>query len=223
MTVCLLSGRDLNAYGLKAGSPRSKQDTITDLEKQLERAVNGAPSAVGDLATGTGSKDKYFQHFRLIHCAQRRPWSHQLVNSDSHRRDLSGYNVFEFGSRLAILWGLLWATTVTLFPAAYASLLSYPRAIAPTGFIGLRLGEYCPVKLSPELSSLSRRPGLLSKRCCVAISPGPVRRLSRKNADDHFHSNDAQLSSGHRRALHAFAKLEMDERMATLSCAHPTK
>jgi hypothetical protein len=29
----------------------------------LERALNGAPSAVSDLATATGSKDKYFQHF----------------------------------------------------------------------------------------------------------------------------------------------------------------
>ncbi|KAJ7110514.1 hypothetical protein C8R44DRAFT_833390 [Mycena epipterygia] len=48
---------------MTAGSRRSKTDTIADLEKQLERAINGAPSAVSEMATGTGSKDKHFQHF----------------------------------------------------------------------------------------------------------------------------------------------------------------
>ncbi|KAJ7702836.1 hypothetical protein B0H17DRAFT_1157414 [Mycena rosella] len=48
---------------MTAGAPRSKEATIADLESQLQRAMNGAPSAVADMATGTGSKDKYFQHF----------------------------------------------------------------------------------------------------------------------------------------------------------------
>ncbi|KAJ7435525.1 hypothetical protein B0H11DRAFT_1639797, partial [Mycena galericulata] len=48
---------------MTASRPRSKEDTIADLEKQLQRAIDGAPSAVADMATGTGSKDKYFQHF----------------------------------------------------------------------------------------------------------------------------------------------------------------
>ncbi|KAJ7127607.1 hypothetical protein C8R44DRAFT_616458, partial [Mycena epipterygia] len=48
---------------MTAGSRRSKTDTIADLEKQLERAINGAPSMVSEMETGTGSKDKHFQHF----------------------------------------------------------------------------------------------------------------------------------------------------------------
>ncbi|KAJ6580335.1 hypothetical protein B0H10DRAFT_2179659 [Mycena sp. CBHHK59/15] len=45
------------------GVPRSKEKTVADLEQQLKRAINGAPSAVDTMATDTGSKDKYFQHF----------------------------------------------------------------------------------------------------------------------------------------------------------------
>ncbi|KAJ7640099.1 hypothetical protein DFH06DRAFT_1271580 [Mycena polygramma] len=48
---------------MTAGIPRTKAGTIADLEAQLQRAVNGAPSAVDDMATESGSKDKYFQHF----------------------------------------------------------------------------------------------------------------------------------------------------------------
>ncbi|KAJ6628643.1 hypothetical protein B0H10DRAFT_2266470, partial [Mycena sp. CBHHK59/15] len=48
---------------MTAGKPRTKEETIADLESQLKRVLNGAPSAVGDMATDTGSKDKYFQHF----------------------------------------------------------------------------------------------------------------------------------------------------------------
>ncbi|KAJ7848534.1 hypothetical protein B0H13DRAFT_1906711 [Mycena leptocephala] len=46
-----------------AGIPRTKQQTMSDLTAQLKRAIDGAPSAVDDMATDTGSKDKFFQHF----------------------------------------------------------------------------------------------------------------------------------------------------------------
>jgi hypothetical protein len=36
---------------------------MSDLTAQLKRAIDGAPSAVDDMATDTGSKDKIFQHF----------------------------------------------------------------------------------------------------------------------------------------------------------------
>ncbi|KAJ7038972.1 hypothetical protein C8F04DRAFT_1321658 [Mycena alexandri] len=48
---------------MTAGTPRSKEQTIADLTAQLKRAIDGAPSAVDDMATESGSKDKYFQHF----------------------------------------------------------------------------------------------------------------------------------------------------------------
>ncbi|KAJ6489298.1 hypothetical protein C8R47DRAFT_1215648 [Mycena vitilis] len=48
---------------LTAGIPRTRDGTIADLTAQLERAVGGAPSAVDDMATESGSKDKYLQHF----------------------------------------------------------------------------------------------------------------------------------------------------------------
>ncbi|KAJ7686893.1 hypothetical protein B0H14DRAFT_2307407, partial [Mycena olivaceomarginata] len=48
---------------MTAGTPRSKDQTIADLTAQLKRAIDGAPSAVDDMATESGSKDKYFQHF----------------------------------------------------------------------------------------------------------------------------------------------------------------
>ncbi|KAJ7808632.1 hypothetical protein B0H14DRAFT_3091039 [Mycena olivaceomarginata] len=47
----------------RAGIPRTKQQTISNLTAQLKRAIDGAPSAVDDMATDTGSKDKFFQHF----------------------------------------------------------------------------------------------------------------------------------------------------------------
>ncbi|KAJ7719255.1 hypothetical protein B0H14DRAFT_3098620 [Mycena olivaceomarginata] len=48
---------------MTAGIPRTKQQTISNLTAQLKRAIDGAPSAVDDIATDTGSKDKFFQHF----------------------------------------------------------------------------------------------------------------------------------------------------------------
>lgn len=42
---------------------RSRAETITALNTQLDRAVKGAPSAVAELSTATGIKDKYFLHF----------------------------------------------------------------------------------------------------------------------------------------------------------------
>ncbi|KAJ7623989.1 hypothetical protein B0H17DRAFT_1288780 [Mycena rosella] len=48
---------------MTAGIPRTTDETITDLTAQLKRAIDGAPSAVDDMATESGSKDKYFQHF----------------------------------------------------------------------------------------------------------------------------------------------------------------
>ncbi|KII85794.1 hypothetical protein PLICRDRAFT_115102, partial [Plicaturopsis crispa FD-325 SS-3] len=48
---------------LQAGPPRNKDETIESLEAQLKRAFDGAPSAVDTLATDSGAKDKYFQHY----------------------------------------------------------------------------------------------------------------------------------------------------------------
>ncbi|KAJ7308592.1 hypothetical protein DFH08DRAFT_944451 [Mycena albidolilacea] len=48
---------------MTAGTPRSKNQTIANLTAQLKRAIDGAPSTVDDMATESGSKDKYFQHF----------------------------------------------------------------------------------------------------------------------------------------------------------------
>ncbi|KII94845.1 hypothetical protein PLICRDRAFT_693166 [Plicaturopsis crispa FD-325 SS-3] len=42
---------------------RSKGETVADLDAQLKRVLDGAPSAVDGMATDTGSKDKYFGHF----------------------------------------------------------------------------------------------------------------------------------------------------------------
>ncbi|KAJ7455176.1 hypothetical protein FB451DRAFT_1184503 [Mycena latifolia] len=52
----------LNEF-MTAGTPRTKEQTIADLTAKLQRAIDGAPSAVDDMATDSGSKDKYFQHF----------------------------------------------------------------------------------------------------------------------------------------------------------------
>lgn len=48
---------------LKVGTLRTAVQTHKDLEEQLTRALDGAPSSVNDMATTTGSKDKYFLHF----------------------------------------------------------------------------------------------------------------------------------------------------------------
>ncbi|KAF7341642.1 hypothetical protein MSAN_02061900 [Mycena sanguinolenta] len=48
---------------MTAGVPRSRDQTIADLNAQLQRAIDGAPSAAEDMATESGSKDKYFQYF----------------------------------------------------------------------------------------------------------------------------------------------------------------
>ncbi|TBU25646.1 hypothetical protein BD311DRAFT_852410, partial [Dichomitus squalens] len=48
---------------ITAGTPRTKEETIRDLEAQEAKAFEGAPSSVDGLATSTGTKDKYFQHF----------------------------------------------------------------------------------------------------------------------------------------------------------------
>ncbi|KII95863.1 hypothetical protein PLICRDRAFT_98567, partial [Plicaturopsis crispa FD-325 SS-3] len=48
---------------MKAGKLRSKSETVSDLNDQLKRALNGAPSGIDAMATETGSKDKYFHHF----------------------------------------------------------------------------------------------------------------------------------------------------------------
>ncbi|KAJ7181855.1 hypothetical protein C8R46DRAFT_1313390 [Mycena filopes] len=48
---------------MTAGVARTKEGTVADLTAQLQRAIDGAPSAVDEMATESGSKDKYFQHF----------------------------------------------------------------------------------------------------------------------------------------------------------------
>lgn len=63
MTVSVAQFTRNDSDFFQAGEPRSKEQTIADLAAQLKRAIDGAPSAVDDLATESGSKDKYFQHF----------------------------------------------------------------------------------------------------------------------------------------------------------------
>ncbi|KAI0054859.1 hypothetical protein BV25DRAFT_1766987, partial [Artomyces pyxidatus] len=48
---------------MRAGDPRSKEETRAELHKQLARVLGGAPSAVEGMATATGCKDKYSQHW----------------------------------------------------------------------------------------------------------------------------------------------------------------
>ncbi|EMD30756.1 hypothetical protein CERSUDRAFT_101018 [Gelatoporia subvermispora B] len=48
---------------LQAGAPRTKEETVANLHSQLRRALNGAPSAVDEMATNSGTKDKFFAHF----------------------------------------------------------------------------------------------------------------------------------------------------------------
>lgn len=43
--------------------PRVKDRTLADLAAQHERVMGGAPSAVDAMATKSGTKDKYYQHF----------------------------------------------------------------------------------------------------------------------------------------------------------------
>lgn len=42
---------------------RTKEKTVADLEAQLARALSGAPSAIDEMGTQSGTKDKYFAHF----------------------------------------------------------------------------------------------------------------------------------------------------------------
>ncbi|KAI0739725.1 hypothetical protein C8Q80DRAFT_1112112, partial [Daedaleopsis nitida] len=48
---------------LQEGDPRTKEQTIRVLEEQQARVMAGAPSAINEMGTKTGVKDKYLQHF----------------------------------------------------------------------------------------------------------------------------------------------------------------
>ncbi|KAL7285971.1 hypothetical protein ACG7TL_001086 [Trametes sanguinea] len=48
---------------MTAGVPRRKEEALAELARQEARAFDGAPSAVDAMATETGIKDKYLQHF----------------------------------------------------------------------------------------------------------------------------------------------------------------
>ncbi|KAJ3559218.1 hypothetical protein NM688_g473 [Phlebia brevispora] len=48
---------------LTIGSLRNREETVEVLKTQLAKALGGAPSAVGEISTATGIKDKYFAHF----------------------------------------------------------------------------------------------------------------------------------------------------------------
>ncbi|KAI0353117.1 hypothetical protein OH77DRAFT_1522874 [Trametes cingulata] len=48
---------------LSVGAKRTKEETVCDLQSQLDRALGGAPSGVDELATQTGTKDKYFTYY----------------------------------------------------------------------------------------------------------------------------------------------------------------
>ncbi|CDO70741.1 hypothetical protein BN946_scf184798.g56 [Trametes cinnabarina] len=48
---------------MTSGRPRTKAEALEALAKQEARAFEGAPSAVDHMATETGTKDKYLQHF----------------------------------------------------------------------------------------------------------------------------------------------------------------
>ncbi|KAI0362301.1 hypothetical protein OH77DRAFT_1389783, partial [Trametes cingulata] len=47
----------------QSGRARTKAETLEELKRQEQRAFDGAPSAVDSMATETGVKDKYFQHY----------------------------------------------------------------------------------------------------------------------------------------------------------------
>ncbi|KAJ7460521.1 hypothetical protein B0H11DRAFT_1923926 [Mycena galericulata] len=59
----LMEFMTVSVVSFMPGIPRTKEETIADLNAQLQRAIDGAPSAVDDMATESGSKDKYIQHF----------------------------------------------------------------------------------------------------------------------------------------------------------------
>ncbi|KAF9030139.1 hypothetical protein BDZ89DRAFT_1245386 [Hymenopellis radicata] len=48
------------------GTPRSKASTIEALESQLHEILRGAPTGADKIATATGVRDRYFQHFADI-------------------------------------------------------------------------------------------------------------------------------------------------------------
>ncbi|KAJ6477093.1 hypothetical protein C8R47DRAFT_985146 [Mycena vitilis] len=48
---------------LSTSTPRSKDDTLTKLQAQLDHHLRGAPTTAATHATDSGVKDKYFQHF----------------------------------------------------------------------------------------------------------------------------------------------------------------
>lgn len=50
-------------YDCQRSEPRSKEQTLASLRKQLDVYLRGAPSTAGTEATASGVKDKYFQHF----------------------------------------------------------------------------------------------------------------------------------------------------------------
>ncbi|KAI0696469.1 hypothetical protein C8T65DRAFT_756256 [Cerioporus squamosus] len=65
---------------LTAGEPRSKEQTLRDLDEQHQRVMGGAPSAIDAMGTATGTKDKYYQHFVDLIQAKVNKWREDHKN-----------------------------------------------------------------------------------------------------------------------------------------------
>ncbi|RDX40530.1 hypothetical protein OH76DRAFT_1394203 [Lentinus brumalis] len=86
---------------LETGRPRDKAETVRALDEQLALILGGAPSNAGPVATETGSKDKYFQHFaeRLAaHCAKLK--SRSSGDSSGYTREALAEKMKEFRATL---------------------------------------------------------------------------------------------------------------------------
>jgi hypothetical protein len=48
---------------VQVGELRTKEDTLSELESQLEKVLDAAPSTALTMASSSGVKDKFFLHF----------------------------------------------------------------------------------------------------------------------------------------------------------------
>ncbi|KAL1683704.1 hypothetical protein EV122DRAFT_200683 [Schizophyllum commune] len=66
---------------LSLGSPRNRDDTREILKRQLDCFLRGAPTSAGSIATATGVKDQYFDHFSTKlgqACSEEKDKAHRL-------------------------------------------------------------------------------------------------------------------------------------------------
>ncbi|KAI5899310.1 uncharacterized protein SCHCODRAFT_02482378 [Schizophyllum commune H4-8] len=66
---------------LSVGSPRNIEETRETLKRQLDCFLRGAPTSAGSIATATGVKDQYFDHFSTKlgqACSEEKEKAHRL-------------------------------------------------------------------------------------------------------------------------------------------------